>query len=249
MPYFKYEGKNIFYREKGNGPLLVILPGNTASSIMHERELEIYSKDYHVVSIDFSGTGQSDRIETWDSNWWKSGANQVESLINHLEYTEAILMGTSGGANVALLTAIHYPALIKAVIADSFTEIFTPKMLKDDVIDDRSNPTDDQINFWKYCHGNDWKDIVTKDTEIIKDFVNSGGNSFEGRLSEIKVPVLITLSKQDPMIKNSLIESIETFSKLKKGKLFINDTGFHPLIWSKPDFFHRIVSAFLNDID
>lgn len=31
MPYFVFDKKRIFYRDEGNGDLLLLLPGNTAS--------------------------------------------------------------------------------------------------------------------------------------------------------------------------------------------------------------------------
>ena len=37
MPYVTHDDHRLFYREQGNGPLLLILPGNTASSA-HRRK-------------------------------------------------------------------------------------------------------------------------------------------------------------------------------------------------------------------
>ena len=60
MPYFEWKGRRLFYRQRGEGDLLLILPGNTASSACHEAELAYFSDRYQVVALDFLGSG--DRI-------------------------------------------------------------------------------------------------------------------------------------------------------------------------------------------
>ena len=65
MPFITLNGHTLFYREQGSGPLLIILPGNTASSIWHERELAEFGRSHHAVALDLLGTGQSQRMEVW----------------------------------------------------------------------------------------------------------------------------------------------------------------------------------------
>ncbi len=129
MPKFTYQENQLFYRRQGNGPLLVILPGNTASSICHQAELDYFSDSFTAVALDYLGTGLSDRISPMPDNWFASCANQVAALIEHLALGPAILLGTSGGAVVALNCAAMHPDKVRAVIADSFTPTLTPQML------------------------------------------------------------------------------------------------------------------------
>ena len=70
MPYFEHNGHRLFYRASGDGPLLLLLPGNTASSVCHEGELAHFGQRYHAVALDFWGTGQSDRLAQWPVDWW-----------------------------------------------------------------------------------------------------------------------------------------------------------------------------------
>ena len=65
MPYVSSDNLSLFYREQGAGRLVLILPGNTASSVCHEGELDFYGQDYHAVSLDFRGTGKSQRLSAW----------------------------------------------------------------------------------------------------------------------------------------------------------------------------------------
>ncbi len=71
MPYFTHEGHRLHYREQGSGRPLLILPGDTSSAAHHSGELAHFGDRYHSVSLDFRGTGRSDRIETWPADWWE----------------------------------------------------------------------------------------------------------------------------------------------------------------------------------
>jgi len=74
MPHFITNGHRLFYREQGQGGLLVLLPGNTASSAHLLGELDYFGQFFHAVAMDFWGTGRSDRLSFWPDDWWQKGA-------------------------------------------------------------------------------------------------------------------------------------------------------------------------------
>ena len=120
MLYFKYQSKRIFYKEVGSGKPLIMLHGDTASSTMFEMLLPLYQEHFRVILIDFLGNGKSDRVSKFPADLWCSQAQQVIALIEHLQLKKVNLLGTSGGAWVAVNTALERPDLIEKVIADSF---------------------------------------------------------------------------------------------------------------------------------
>lgn len=248
MAFFNYENNNIFYTEKGEGELLIILPGNTVTSLAHKDEVEYFSKNYRTVSLDFLGTGKSDRIDNWSINWWEDGAYQVNKLIEHLGYKKAILIGTSGGAVVSLITAILFPEKIKAVVADSFYPNFSSSILKNIFLEDRKKKTNDQVNFWKYLHGEDWEKVVDSDTNMIVKFIKSGGDWFKGRLKNIICPVLLTASKEDNLLPDIEKTRLILSKQIKQSKIFINNKGSHPLMWSEKNIFRKITNIFLEEV-
>lgn len=65
MAYFRFENKNIYFEESGNGSPLLILHGNTASSKMYADVAARYASEYKVILIDFLGHGKSDRLEAY----------------------------------------------------------------------------------------------------------------------------------------------------------------------------------------
>ena len=120
MSYLTFHSKKIFYKEAGRGKPLIMLHGDTASSRMFEFLLPLYRENYRVILLDFLGNGQSDRVDRFPENLWITQAEQVIALIEHLKIEKVNLLGTSGGAWVAVNTALKRPDLIDKVIADSF---------------------------------------------------------------------------------------------------------------------------------
>ena len=124
MPYVAWNGYRLFYREAGEPgrPLLVLLPGNTASSASYSAELEHFGRRFRVAALDFLGTGGSDRLPTWPADWWEDGAAQAAALAAHLGAARFAVMGTRGSGCVALLTALWDPERVAGVVADGCVE-------------------------------------------------------------------------------------------------------------------------------
>jgi pimeloyl-ACP methyl ester carboxylesterase len=238
----------LHYRQQGQGPLLLILPGNTASSACHLGELAHFSQRFSALSLDFLGTGQSDRVAKWADDWWQSGARQVRALLDHLDRESCTIMGTSGGAVVALWAAILYPEHVRAVIADSCVPVFTPEMLAANVIQDRARRTPEQVAFWRHAHGGDWERVVEADTDMIRRFVEQGGDWFGERLAEVRCPVLLTASKQDAALPHVSRQNCHMAEQISEGRLYLHHEGGHPLMWSQPEVFRPIVDHFLQTL-
>ncbi len=244
MPYIQHTCK-IFYREQGAGPILFILPGNTASSIWHQGELEYFGDRYRAISLDFPGTGQSDRLDVWPEAWWLEGARQAKNVLCHLGGETCMVMGTSGGAIAALLMAIQFPKTVKAVIADSCVETFSPQALRTEV-KSRSAQLPEQVMFWQTAHGEDWEEVVKADSNLLLRLADRGGDVFQGRLSDIQCPVLFTASLGDRSLPNLDEQICSMGQKVKNSRIYLTHCGDHPLMWSRPDDFRKIADAFLN---
>ncbi len=67
---FKFNSKTINFRSKGEGELIIFLPGNTASSIVYQSQINYFSDYYLAASVDYLGTGKSDRFSYEEKNWW-----------------------------------------------------------------------------------------------------------------------------------------------------------------------------------
>jgi pimeloyl-ACP methyl ester carboxylesterase len=249
MPYFSWKNDQIFYREGGKGPLLLILPGSTASSICHQGDMDYFSDRYHTASLDFLGTGKSDRVAIWAQDWRADGTSQAKTLVEHLGFEGCIVMGTSGGAAAALLMAIHFPEIVRAVIADSCVERISKTFTQKHLVEDRNRRTAGQVQFWEFAHGADWEQVIEADTAMLLRFADHSGDWFAGRLSEIQCPVLLTASRQD----NALPQVVEQVSRMSEQiadcRMFLNKNSGHPLVWSSPQDFRSISDYFLKIVD
>jgi valacyclovir hydrolase len=246
VPYFTNRGHDLFFREQGAGELLLILPGNTAASICHERELQYFSDRYHAVSLDFRGTGKSGRIPVWPDEWFEEGAHDAAALVNHLGYGNCHVMGTSGGAIVALLMAILYPERVKSVIADSTVEYFSyPSISKE--VQERYQYTSEQTSFWQFVHGDDWKQVVEADSNLLLRLEKAGNSWVKNGLSKIQCPVLFSASLEDESVPNAGEQVLSMARKVNNCQVFFTNHGNHPLMWSKEKDFRNIADLFLKN--
>lgn len=247
MPHFVHNSRHLFYREQGNGPLLIILPGNTASSACHEGEIDYFSRHYHVAALDFWGTGKSDRIDVWPDDWWEKAAYDVSALVKHLGEEHAALLGTSGGGIVALLTAILFPDRVQAVVADSCIEKYPAEMLQQ-LLTRRLERTSRQVAFWQLAHGDDWQQVVEADSARLLRAAERGDVDWaRDRLKNIHCPVLFTGSLSDSMVPDIGQQMCNMAAQISKSRLFLVNDGDHPMMWScQQDFFH-VCDYFLKE--
>jgi pimeloyl-ACP methyl ester carboxylesterase len=140
MPVFRFEDRRIAYSEFGAGSRTVVLiHGLLLSKRMHEPLAKaLAARGNHVVTIDLLGHGHSDRpAESWLYSV-PIFAEQVVGLLDHLELDEAVILGTSLGANTTLEVCrlapervrgmvVEMPVLDHALIASVVA--FTPLML------------------------------------------------------------------------------------------------------------------------
>lgn len=252
MSYFYYEKKKLYYNEKGSGQTLILLHGNTASSRMYEQIAEEYGKNFNVILIDFLGHGKSDRLGAFPADLWFYEAQQVIALLKEKQYQNVNIIGSSGGAMVAINVALEAPELVNKLIADSFegetaNDLFTQKLLKDREI---AKNNAEARAFYEYMHGKDWEKIVDNDTSAIIKHQKEIKNFFHKSLDEITVDILLTGSKEDRfmyIISNDYYEKTydEIISKVKHGKIHLFSKGDHPAIISNFKEFYPLSIEFL----
>lgn len=246
MPHFEWKGSRLFYRERGEGELLLVLPGNTASSACHEGELVYWSDRYHVVSLDYLGTGRSDRVPVWVDDWYDQGAHQAAALVEHLGYSTALVMGTSGGAVVALLLAALYPSRVRAVVADSLGERLPEERVQTHLIEDRARRTPGQVAFWESAQGADWEQVVDADTDMLVRLARRGGDWFGDRLGQVRCPVLLTASREDELVPDAGRQALAVAAQIADCRVYVHSGGGHPLMWSRPRDFRAISDDFVG---
>lgn len=248
MPHFSYQGKRVYYREKGSGEVLIILPGNTASSALHDGEIDYFCKNYRVICPDYLGYGKSERIDSFPTDFWWSNAHVVLGLIRNLQVDSIIAVGTSGGAIIALNMAIIAPDLVKAVVADGFVGEFWSLEWAQAIAKKRNTKTRFQRSFWQAAHGEDWEKVVQEDSLMLVEAARKGESAFKKRLKEITCPVLFTGSLSDDLIPDIERGMCRVARQISCSKVVFYPDGAHPLMWSRAVEFRKEVRSFLNNL-
>src|SRR3954463_2647090 len=108
------------YTEYGSGDRWVVLiHGQLMPRRMHQPlARSLAAEGLHVVTLDLLGHGRSDRPADPLVYSMTAFAEQVVALLDHLEAPEAIVGGTSLGANVALEVADLAPERVRGLLAE-----------------------------------------------------------------------------------------------------------------------------------
>lgn len=249
MSYFKYGGKNVFYEEIGKGLPLVFLHGDTASSKMFELLLPLY-QDFKVILIDFLGNGKSDRIEKFPADLWFSQAQQVIALLDYLDCGKVGLIGTSGGAWVAINTALERPDLVEKIVADSFDGRTLAIDFSTNLMKERAFAKGDNLSrqFYEWCQGEDWETVVDLNTKALIECANTQLSLFHKPLETLNVPILFSGSLEDNMCRKDFTEEYEQMNLLvQNGKIHLFPTGSHPAMLTNAEEFAEIVKEFFKN--
>ena len=120
MAHFGYEGHKLAYTIHGKGPRTTILmPGLLLSQKMQMPLAgDLASHGNRVVTFDFLGHGASDRPhEMWRYSIAEF-ARQALALLDHLELDQAVVGGTSLGANTTLELAAVAPERLRGMVIE-----------------------------------------------------------------------------------------------------------------------------------
>ena len=101
---FEFEGHRLVYDDYGDGEkVVVLLPGLLFSRQMHRPLAQTLAERGHrVICLDLLGHGDSDRPPEMSSYSMTIFGRQAIALLDHLDVEQAVIGGTSLGANAAL---------------------------------------------------------------------------------------------------------------------------------------------------
>jgi pimeloyl-ACP methyl ester carboxylesterase len=137
---FTHKGRRISYEEFGEGDRpIVLIHGLLMNRRMFDRLAPaLADRGNRVITVDLLGHGRSERPPEMVNYSMTLFAEQVVALLDHLGIEQAVVGGTSLGANVTLETAHHYPERVKALLCEmpvldnalaACGVIFTPALL------------------------------------------------------------------------------------------------------------------------
>ncbi len=140
VPSFRFHSQRIAYTEHGAGLAalgsdgrrgrtsrraaadkrpVILVHGLLLSQDMHRPLAEaLAAKGNRAITVDLLGHGQSDRPrDMWRYSMYSFG-EQLVALMDHLEIEQAVLMGTSLGANASLEVAARAPERLRGMVIE-----------------------------------------------------------------------------------------------------------------------------------
>jgi pimeloyl-ACP methyl ester carboxylesterase len=140
VPAFRFQNQRIAYTEYGGGPAaitaagargrtaksspaqgrpVILVHGLLLSQEMHRPLAEdLAARGNRVITVDLLGHGESDRPrDMWRYSMSIFG-EQLLGLMDHLEIEQAVVMGTSLGANTALEVASAAPERLRGMVIE-----------------------------------------------------------------------------------------------------------------------------------
>jgi len=117
MPYFNSDNAKIFYEETnptgGNGKeALLLIHGLGSSGADWQEQVNFFSRDFRVITVDLRGHGKSDHIAPFTI---PTLAADIISLVQYLKIAPLHIVGLSLGAMVAFQIAVDQPNLLKSL--------------------------------------------------------------------------------------------------------------------------------------
>ena len=114
MPYIRVRDTDLFYQERGSGPLAIFLHGFMMDHTLWLDQMTGLANKRRCVTIDQRGFGRSDPIavNALDLNDY---ADDVDALITALGEESADIVGFSIGGAIALLTWDRHPERVRSL--------------------------------------------------------------------------------------------------------------------------------------
>ena len=223
----------LYYREKGNREPFILLHGNGEDNEYFKHQIDYFSDRYRVIALDTRGHGKSPR-GTKPFTIEQFSCDLYDFMISR-KILNAIILGFSDGANIAMKFAINYPDKVKALILNGGN--LNPKGVK------RTTQIPIEIGY-KIARRFALKSSDAKKSAEMLGLMVNEPNIEPTELSKITVPTLVICGKND-MIKESHTKEIA--EHIPNAKLSIIK-GNHFIANKRYLTFNKEVESFLQTI-
>ena len=223
----------LYYQEKGNKEPFILLHGNGEDGSYFKNQIDYFSDRYRVIALDTRGHGKSPRgtapftIEQF--------SRDLYDFMESLEISNAVILGFSDGANIAMKFAIKYPNMVNALILNGGN--LNPEGVK------RTTQIPIEIGYKIAKRFASKSPEAKKNAEMLGLMVNEP-NIELSKLSKITAPTLVICGKND-MIKESHTKEIA--GNIPEAKLSIIK-GNHFIANKRYITFNKEVDDFLKAI-
>lgn len=110
-------GARLYYETRGNGPLMIMVPGANGEANVFKWVAEHLATYYTVVTYDRRGFSRSRLAGPQDyDHRIETDADDVRRLIEHLSDKPATVFGSSSGGIIVLEVLTHHPSVVATLV-------------------------------------------------------------------------------------------------------------------------------------
>ncbi|WP_341990130.1 alpha/beta hydrolase [Azorhizobium sp. AG788] len=253
--FLTVDGVHLHYTEEGEGPVLVLLHGNGAmvEDFALSGLVERAAQSFRVISFDRPGFGHSTRPRGVE--WTPTAqARLISEALARMGVTQAIVLGHSWGALVAVTLALDNPRLVQGLVLeagyffqsprldarmvrlvaqpgleDVFSYTLTPlmaRLLWTPIMDDVFGPDAVPAQFARFPKALALRPSQLRAATEEVALLNSGAAALEGRLGRLALPVAIVVGDGDRLI-DPQSQSIRLHQTLPQSSLRVIPGGGH----------------------
>ena len=223
----------LYYQEKGTKEPFILLHGNGEDGSYFKHQTDFFYDRYKVISLDTRGHGKSPRGTKPFTI--KQFACDLYDFMTGLGISDAVILGFSDGANIAMEFAINHPDMVKALILNGGN--LNPKGVK------RTTQIPIEIGYKIVGRFASKSPDAKKNAEMLGLMVHEP-NIERSELSKITAPTLVICGSND-IIKESHTKEIA--ESIPNARLSIIK-GSHFIANRKPTAFNKEVEDFLQNI-
>lgn len=257
-PAISSDGVAVAYESHGEGtPTLVLVHGWSNNRTVWDDQVDHFSQQYRVVTLDLPGFGQSGR----DREGWTMTAfgEDVGAVVEALDLDEVILVGFSMGTAAVLEAAAKMPDRVEGVVlVDQLHNIemkFPPQAIKhvDSLFMDIVNePSPEKMGaFFRNNREESYQRVLkmlgdqnkTGWRQMLANFLNWRNDRCWKVLTSVNCPVYAINSESEPTNVKSFRKYVPTFEAE-----IVPDVG-HLIMWDAPDQFNQLLEGLIERIE
>jgi pimeloyl-ACP methyl ester carboxylesterase len=256
-------GTRLYYEIAGRGPPLILIHGFTLDTRMWDDQFEAFSHHYRVLRYDIRGFGKS-ALPVQSEPY--AHHEDLKALLDHLEISQAFILGLSMGGGIAIDFTLEYPKVTKTLVAvDStlggfqWTSAFG-ELLKALSVEGRTNGVEAAKTLWLESPlFRSTSDNPTASSHLVTILSHYSGWHWVNtnpihrldppaieRLDEIQVPTLTIIGEHDLPDFHTIAETLER-TICNARKVTLQGVG-HMSSMEAPEKFNETVLNFLADI-
>jgi pimeloyl-ACP methyl ester carboxylesterase len=190
------------YRESGAGRPVVLLHGGWGYDIYpFDRQIDALQSTHRIVAPDRTGYGGSGALRALPPDFHRRAAGETLALLDALGIERPVVWGHSDGAVIALQLGLMAPGRVGGIIAEA-THFFRRKPASREFFETmRDEPAElgERVaSVLARDHGERWQSLIQMAGAAWLRIAEQGGDLYDGRLGELRVPVLVIHGARDP---------------------------------------------------